>query len=43
MLIRGVYARYSATGHLLVVTGDGKLLAMPFDPKKRAVTGPPWP
>ena len=39
-LIRGVYARYSASGHLLVVTGDGKLLAVPFDPRKRALTGP---
>jgi serine/threonine-protein kinase len=39
-LIRGVYARYVASGHLLVVTGDGKLLAMPFDPKKRTITGP---
>ena len=37
---RGVYARYATSGHLLVVTGDGKLLAMPFNPKKREVTGP---
>jgi serine/threonine-protein kinase len=35
-----VYAHYAASGHLLVVSGDGKLLAMPFDPKKREVTGP---
>ncbi|HEX2635998.1 MAG TPA: protein kinase [Gemmatimonadales bacterium] len=40
LVARGVYARYVNSGHLLVVTGDGKLLAMPFDPKKRAVTGP---
>ena len=40
LLTRGVYARYATSGHLLVVTGDGKLLAMPFDPKKREVTGP---
>ena len=33
-LARGVYARYATSGHLLIVTGDGKLLAMPFDPKK---------
>jgi Tol biopolymer transport system component len=39
-LVRGVYAHYATSGHLLVVTGDGKLLAMPFDPKKREVTGP---
>jgi serine/threonine-protein kinase len=39
-LIRGVYARYVSSGHLLVVTGDGKLLAVPFDPVKRVLTGP---
>ena len=39
-LMRGVYAQYAASGHLLVVTGDGKLLAVPFDPVKRAFTGP---
>ena len=32
-LIRGLYARYAASGHLLVVTADGKLLAVPFDPR----------
>ena len=37
----GVYARYSPTGHLLVVTGEGKLVAFPFDPGKLAITGPP--
>ncbi|MGH7628342.1 MAG: TolB family protein, partial [Gemmatimonadales bacterium] len=39
-LIRGIYARYAASGHLLVVTADGKLLAVPFDPDKLALTGP---
>ena len=39
-VVRGVYARYASSGHLLVVTGDGKLLAIPFDPKKRVTTGP---
>ena len=39
-LMRGVYARYSPSGHLLVVTSDGKLLAVPFDPRKRTLTGP---
>jgi serine/threonine-protein kinase len=39
-LLRGVYAHYAASGHLLVVTGDGKLLAVPFDPVKRALKGP---
>ncbi len=34
VLMRGVYARYSPTGHLLVVGADGKLLAVPFDPRQ---------
>jgi eukaryotic-like serine/threonine-protein kinase len=38
-LIRGLYARYAASGHLLVVTADGKLLAVPFDPDKVALKG----
>jgi len=41
VLTRGVLARYSPTGHLLVVTADGKLIALPFDPKKVRVTGAP--
>jgi serine/threonine-protein kinase len=41
VLTRGVYARYSPTGHLLVVTGEGKLVAFPFDPAKLAITGAP--
>ena len=41
VLMRGVFARYSPTGHLLVVTADGKLVAVPFDPEKLAFTGPP--
>jgi serine/threonine-protein kinase len=40
-LIRGIYARYASTGHLVVVTADGKLLVVPFDVKKLALTGPP--
>jgi serine/threonine-protein kinase len=40
-LVRGIYARYATSGHLLVVTVDGKLLAVPFDAKKLEVTGPP--
>jgi dipeptidyl aminopeptidase/acylaminoacyl peptidase len=40
-LLHGIYAHYARSGHLLVVTGDGKLLAVPFDPKKMLVTGPP--
>ncbi|MEO7987645.1 MAG: hypothetical protein ABI766_14025, partial [Gemmatimonadales bacterium] len=41
VLTRGVFARYSPTGHLLVVTSDGKLIAIPFDPKKLVLTGSP--
>jgi eukaryotic-like serine/threonine-protein kinase len=41
VLTRGVYARYSPTGHLLVVTGEGKLVAYPFDVAKLAITGAP--
>ena len=40
-ITRGVFARYAASGHLLVVTADGKLLAVPFDPDKLQLTGPP--
>jgi len=40
-LVKGIYAHYARSGHLLVVTGDGKLLAVPFDPKKMVVTGAP--
>ena len=41
VLIRGVYARYSPTGHLLVATADGKLIAVPFDADELKVTGSP--
>jgi serine/threonine-protein kinase len=40
-LVRGVYALYSPTGHVLVVTADGKLIAIPFDSKKLELTGAP--
>jgi eukaryotic-like serine/threonine-protein kinase len=40
-LVRGVYATYAPSGHLLVVTADGKLIAIPFDPKKLELTGGP--
>ena len=40
-LIRGVYARYAASGHLLVITAEGKLLAVPFDPVAVALKGSP--
>jgi len=41
VVTRGLYARYSPTGHLLVVTADGKLVAAPFDLNKLEITGPP--
>ncbi len=40
-LVRGIYARYAASGHLVVVTADGKLLVIPFDLGKLALSGPP--
>ncbi|HEY7637705.1 MAG TPA: protein kinase [Gemmatimonadales bacterium] len=40
-LTHGVYARYSRTGHLLVVTSEGKLVATPFNLDKLELTGSP--
>jgi eukaryotic-like serine/threonine-protein kinase len=40
-LIRGTYARYSPSGHLIVISADGKMLVAPFDPGKLAITGSP--
>ena len=41
VLLRGIYARYSPSGHLVVVTSDGKLLIVPFDLGKLALSGAP--
>ena len=41
LLTRGVFARYAPSGHLLVVTAEGKLIAIPFDATKLELTGPP--
>jgi serine/threonine-protein kinase len=41
MLTHGVYARFASTGHLLVVTAEGVLLAIPFDTDKLELTGAP--
>jgi serine/threonine-protein kinase len=41
VIMRGVYARYSPTGHLLVATAEGKLVAVPFDPDELKATGTP--
>ncbi|HEY3013137.1 MAG TPA: protein kinase [Gemmatimonadales bacterium] len=39
-LERGVYARYLASGHLLVVRLDRTAIAVPFDPKRLVLIGP---
>ena len=39
VLLRGIYARYAASGHLVFVTADGTLMVVPFDQDKLAVTG----
>ena len=41
VLLRGIYARYAASGDLIVITSDGKLLIVPFDVGKLELTGPP--
>jgi serine/threonine-protein kinase len=39
VLVRGVRARYAASGHLLYVTADGTLMAVPFDETTLSLTG----
>ena len=41
VLVAGVYGRYSPTGHLVYVSADGLLLAVPFDPEELELTGDP--
>jgi serine/threonine-protein kinase len=41
VLVRGVFGRYAASGHLVYVSADGTLLAAPFDLGGLEVTGPP--
>jgi serine/threonine-protein kinase len=41
ILVRGVVAKYAASGHLLYVTSDGALLAAPFDLQRMELTGEP--
>ncbi|HJS47846.1 MAG TPA: hypothetical protein VJ773_07670, partial [Gemmatimonadales bacterium] len=43
VLLRGITARYSPTGHLVYATADGTLLAAPFDLERLEVTGDPVP
>ncbi|HYV99456.1 MAG TPA: protein kinase [Gemmatimonadaceae bacterium] len=42
-LLEGIIARWSPTGHLIVVRADGALVAAPFDPKSLKLTGPATP
>jgi hypothetical protein len=41
VLFRGIFARYAATGHLMYVTSEGTLLAVPFDQDRMEVAGEP--
>jgi len=43
VLLQGVQAKWSPTGHILVVREDGALLAAPFDDRALEVTGPAIP
>jgi len=40
-LAEGVYARYSASGHMLYITADNVLMAVPFDARSGKTTGRP--
>jgi serine/threonine-protein kinase len=40
-LVRGVIARYAASGHILYVTSTGVLMAVPFDQDRLELTGSP--
>ncbi|TFG50131.1 MAG: hypothetical protein E4H38_04035, partial [Gemmatimonadales bacterium] len=42
-LLRGTFARYVSSGHLLYTRSDGALFAVPFDEKRLEVTGAPIP
>jgi serine/threonine protein kinase/Tol biopolymer transport system component len=39
VLAQGVYARYTSTGHILYVTSDGVLMAVPFDQDRLELVG----
>jgi serine/threonine-protein kinase len=41
VLVRGILARYARTGHLVYITSDGTLMAVPFDQDRMEVTGDP--
>jgi hypothetical protein len=41
ILLRGIFARYARSGHLVYVTADGALMAVAFDQSRMEITGPP--
>ena len=41
VLVRGAYARYASSGHLVYVTRDGSLMAVRFDQDRLEITGEP--
>ena len=41
VLVRGVFARYATSGHILYVTASGVLMAVPFDQDRLELTGSP--
>ncbi|HEY5022461.1 MAG TPA: protein kinase [Gemmatimonadaceae bacterium] len=41
ILVDGLQGRYSPSGHLLYVTSNGTLMAVPFDQSKLKITGQP--
>jgi len=41
VLVRGVYAKYAASGHIVYVTSGGVLMAVPFDQDRMVLTGTP--
>ncbi len=43
VLLGGVRALYAPTGHLVVLQGDGTVVAVPFNPRKLTLSGRPTP
>ncbi len=41
VLVRGVFSRYAASGHIVYVTAEGALMGVPFDQDRLEVTGNP--
>ena len=40
-LVRGIFARYAQSGHLVYVTAEGSLMGVPFDEDRMELTGEP--